>query len=784
MLVLVSLGTQVRSRRKVFNVSSQLKSWFVSSGLLGLTLLITGAALGRRSQGVVPDGRELVLAGGVALLVVVVLALPMRHLLDRFLTVDHDDDPQDPSPRSRPYITLFVASFVGLFLEVMLIRYTTSQIRIFSFYKNVPLVAAFLGMGLGCWLGGGGAAQAFSFLLWLLPVAITLSAGSLALADLLGKWAAFGSSEHILGDVVASGLASSTVIQGQVLMGVFCVATLVVITLLFTSIGRLLGHAFEAVPRIPGYTTNILGSLAGILFFIGFSYLETPPWVWFLVGGAPLLYWLSGTARICGAILVLIIALAVSPQLGTTVWSPYQKLVGHEIPAGEGGSGTSSPAYLVEISDVFYQVAIDLRPDAIAEMGGNPYPHYDGAMSSLADGSRVLVVGAGTGNDVAAALRAGASQVDAVDIDPAILEMGRQHHPERPYSDPRVRVIVDDARAAFRELPSNYYDAVVFGLLDSHTQLGLSSVRLDNYVFTVESLAAARSLLVPGGRLILTAATIRPWFRDRLGHLLQSACASPVEIADFGKKYAFTSYSCEVDGAVTTVVDEGLEPVDELPTDDWPFLYLPSRSVPQAYIVVVLLLAAASVLVLRSRGLRVGRLGPFHGHLFFLGAGFLLMEVYAVNRLALLFGTTWLVSAVTIALVLVMIVAANFTVLAFNKVNRPIAYLCLFASLIVSYLVPPSAAVGHGVGVSFAYGLLLLSPVYFAGIVFACSFRVADLAGPAIGANMLGSVLGGWVEYLTMATGIRALALLALLFYLASLLLLSRIRNARDGVTG
>jgi hypothetical protein len=122
--------------------------------------------------------------------------------------------------------------------------------------------------------------------------------------------------------------------------------------------------------------------------------------------------------------------------------------------------------------------------------------------------------------------------------------------------------------------------------------------------------------------------------------------------------------------------------------------------------------------------------------------------------------------------------------LAFKKVKRPIAYLCLFASLIVSYFVAPSAAVGHGVGVSLAYGLLLLSPVYFAGIVFACSFRVADLAGPAIGANMLGSVLGGWVEYLTMATGIRALALLALLFYLASLFLLSRIRNTPDGVTG
>jgi hypothetical protein len=171
-------------------------------------------------------------------------------------------------------------------------------------------------------------------------------------------------------------------------------------------------------------------------------------------------------------------------------------------------------------------------------------------------------------------------------------------------------------------------------------------------------------------------------------------------------------------------------------------------------------------------------MGPFHGHLFFLGAGFLLMEVYAVNRLALLFGTTWLVSAVTIALVLVMIVAANCTVLLFKAINQWVAYAGLFLSLVTSYLVSPQVAVGHGTGASLAYGFMLLLPVYFAGIVFARSFSFAEFAGPAIGANMLGSVLGGWVEYLTMATGIRALALIALSLYLASFFLWMRFRKA------
>jgi SAM-dependent methyltransferase len=755
-------------------MSAQLKAWFAMSVLLGLTLAVVSIGRGRSVDGAVPDGSELVLVGGVSMLIVAVLAWLFRRRLDLWLGEDRNitsDDGDSVTP-SLGFLTLFVISFAGLFLEVMLIRYTTAQIRVFSFYKNVPLVAAFLGMGLGCWLGGGGAAQALSFLLWLVPLAVALSAGSLAISDLLGRWAAFSTSEHILGDVVSSDLGSSTMITSQVIMGGFCVVTLIAITLLFTPIGRLLGSAFEDVPRIPAYTVNILGSLAGILLFLGLSYLETPPWIWFLVGGAPLLLWLRGGARVAGAVLVVLTVLVVVPQFGTTVWSPYQKLVGHQIPAGESGSGSASPAYLVEISDVFYQVALDLRPKAVAEMGENPYPHYDAAMSLLPAGSRVLVVGAGTGNDVAAALRAGSSHVDAVDIDPAIIEMGRLHHPERPYSDPRVGIIVDDARAAFRKLPPASYDAVVFGLLDSHTQLGVSSVRLDNYVFTVESLAAASELIEPGGHLILTAATFRPWFRDRLAHLLSSVCTSPLTITSSGGGNIWTTYSCKVGEAELPIIHAPSETLTDLPTDDWPFLYLPSRGVPRAYVLVVLLLAVASVFVLRSRGLRVGRMGPFKGHLFFLGAGFLLMEVYAVNRLALLFGTTWLVSAVTIALVLVMIVAANMTVLIFNRLNQSFAYLCLFLSLLASYFVSPSIALGQGAGGSIAYGLLLLSPVYFAGIVFARSFRVAKLAGPAIGANMLGSVLGGWVEYLTMATGIRALALLALLFYLASLFLL------------
>src|SRR5262249_21982189 len=156
---------------------------------------------------------------------------------------------------------------------------------------------------------------------------------------------------------------------------------------------------------------------------------------------------------------------------------------------------------------------------------------YDAEYAGMPNPDRVLVVGAGSGNDVAAALRAGAKQVDAVDIDRAIVEMGRAHHPEHPYDDPRVRVIIDDARHAFKTLPPRSYDVVAFGVLDSHTQLGTSSVRLDNYVFTQESFSDAARLVKPGGRLVVSALTSPGWFRERYATMLTHACGAEVQVS-------------------------------------------------------------------------------------------------------------------------------------------------------------------------------------------------------------------------------------------------------------
>jgi SAM-dependent methyltransferase len=745
-----------------------IRLWAALSG--GLAVALALAAYHLRWNPHVPDYER---AAGPVLLwvaaVLLALALaatlsglrPVAALVSRGLGAA-----EVAAPRRHPYLTLFIISFVALFVELMLIRYCGSQIRIFSFYKNVPLIASFLGLGLGCWLARGTPRHVLAFLLWLVPFAAFLSGGSLVVSNLLGKQAALASTEHIHGDFHPGAVAAGEQAASQLLMVAFAVATLVVITRLFVLLGRVLGEAFGDVERLAGYTVNIVGSLAGILAFIGLSYLESPPWVWFAVGLTPLVWWAPGRYGVPLALgLIAANVAVVYPAHGETVWSRYQKLVGHHVTL-PGSSATAPRAYFVEISDVFYQVAIDRRPEARASAGVDFLPHYDAVYAAIPRPARVLIVGSGTGNDVAAALRAGAGRVDAVDIDPAILAMGRRHHPERPYDDPRVRLIVDDARHAFRQQPPGAYDAVVFGLLDSHTQLGVSSVRLDNYVFTQESFEEARRLVRPGGHLIITAAMYRSWLRDRLAAMLQATVHGPVDTLQHANWYTF----------VGRVGDDGAGPAGAavssltVPTDDWPFLYLPSRHVPLGYLWTVAAMALVSILILRQEGLRLGAVTGVHGHFFFLGAAFLLMEIHAINRLALVFGTTWLVSAVTIAVVLLLIVGANASVYARPQLPYRVAYAGLGLSLVASYWLHPASVLGQGPGVALAFAVILISPIYFAGLVFARSFGSTALAAPALGANILGSVVGGWLEYSTMALGVRPLLLLAALLYGLSLL--------------
>jgi spermidine synthase len=83
-----------------------------------------------------------------------------------------------------------------------------------------------------------------------------------------------------------------------------------------------------------------------------------------------------------------------------------------------------------------------------------------------------------------------------------------------------VRLVNDDARSFFATC-SEQYDVISFGLLDSHTTTAMTNARLDHYVYTRESIARAKSLLAPGGVMVLSFEAQKPFIADRMAGVLR-----------------------------------------------------------------------------------------------------------------------------------------------------------------------------------------------------------------------------------------------------------------------
>jgi hypothetical protein len=199
-------------------------------------------------------------------------------------------------------------------------------------------------------------------------------------------------------------------------------------------------------------------------------------------------------------------------------------------------------------------------------------------------------------------------------------------------------------------------------------------------------------------------------------------------------------------------------------TDDWPFLYLNPRARPVAYVLVLGLIVGISWLLIR--GSFSVREAGFDWHMFFLGAAFMLVEVKSIAELSLLFGSTWLVNAAVFSGILLMILLANAVVARRAEIRPAGVYGGLGASLLAPYLVGLAWLTAWPFAWRAAIGALATSiPIFFAGMVFATSFKRTNEASGALAANMFGALIGGMLEYTSMAMGIRSLTVLALLLY-------------------
>ena len=685
-------------------------------------------------------------------------------------------------------------STLVLFLELLLVRWIGTEVRIFAFLGNLILLVSLFGTGLGCF----DANRRLS----LASLSLHLAALTFLLANPFRfAFLDFKSVTDSLAGFEDSPFWDTNIAAVGVLSKAFMMLTLVLYLVLsvFVPAGRVLGRVMQAHPRIvQAYSLNIAGSLAGIWMFSVLSWLETKPVYWF--GACTILILtvaiFEKPTRRWGLLLTMACAVAFvwfgSRPLPNEriIWSPYEKL---KVDPLYLALGTNQPFvggfYSVEANGTGYQMILNLSDEFIRSHPDLCDPeearlsHYNLAFYFRPNIRRLLIVGAGTGNNAAAALRHGVEQIDCVEIDPEIYALGKELHPEHPYDSPRVHMYVTDARA-FLKRNHEPYDMIWFALLDAHPGSSYNNRRVDQYVYTLQSFQEARRLLAPGGVLLVNFSAIRGWIGDRL-HVLLSRVFSHPPLA-FWLGAAANQYGAS--GELTLVAGDRSLSLQDLPpgperdylaskvvkakgatqptTDDWPYLYLQHPSIPKIYWISYALLFG----IIGLKGRRIWNNNRVDWHFFALGAAFLLTEVQAISRAMLLFGTMWTVNAIAISAVLFMILFSNLIAWRWPQLHERMVVAGLGISLVALATLPLDwFNTLHVAPKLIASAAFLTAPVFFAGLIFIRSFSMSTNKARALGSNLIGALLGGLLESLSFITGIRALVFVVALFYVIAL---------------
>jgi SAM-dependent methyltransferase len=450
-------------------------------------------------------------------------------------------------------------------------------------------------------------------------------------------------------------------------------------------------------------------------------------------------------------------------------WSPYYKIQTTPVPAARG-------MYQLDVNGIPHQ-----QMQSVAERRKTTpvyfLPYERASKVPLND---VMIVGAGSGSDVAIALAQGAKHIDAVEIDPRLYQLGQQLHPDKPYQDPRVSVHINDGRA-FLEQTGAKYDLILFALPDSLTLVqGQSSLRLESYLFTREAMDSARRHLKPGGAFAMYNYYRESWLLDRYVATLDVAYGHPPCIDTVGSVGHMAVLTIGLQPDTVTCASPPQVPADApAPAlDDYPFPYLRDRGIPGMYLLTIGLILAASLVLVRAIG------GPFgamrsYVDLFFMGAAFLLLETKSVVQFALLFGTTWFVNALVFAGVLLSVLGAIEVTRRFRLPRPTLLYALLLVTVILGWLIPVHALLGLPFGLRLALAVVVyFTPIFAANLVFALRFRDVESSNLGFGANLVGAMVGGLLEYLALITGYQALALLVAVLYVLALLFTPRARAA------
>jgi hypothetical protein len=664
---------------------------------------------------------------------------------------------------------LFGYSFLILFFELALIRFIPSNVRIIAYFINLVLVAAFLGMGVGMlrvkWKRN--LTQFFPPLLLLLTGACVYFSNIMVAAPRTG--------EAIY--AIYADLSPHSREWGMVpVVSIFFTLS----TLPFIALGYAMGREFKNFPALHAYAINAAGSLAGLLAFSLLSYFSTPPLFWFGLGGLLFLLLAGKQQNFVVSVLCLGLIFYLVQNLHQKdheIWSPYYKINHYQNP-----HFTS-----INVNGSLHQYMVNFSPPpgsnrTIADQVKQDYQLPYRFAKSWED---VLILGAGSGNDVHLVLEQGAKNIDAVEIDRAIWKLGKELNYQKPYDDPRVQVYIDDARA-FLKKTKKKYDVIILGTLDSQTLLsGMSSIRLDNYIYTSEAFRSVREHLKPEGIIILYHMSMNTDIPLKLSKILMDIFGVH-PLIHFEKEHRHFNFTLVAGSKAEDINDfryffAELKSNDQIiadlvtpPTDDWPYLYLDRPEIPTHYLQAGGFIFLISVVLIIFAAGRKNIKNP-DWTLFLLGASFLLLETKSVTEMSLLFGSTWQVNVLVFSAILMLIFGANLFILRKGPFDKTRIFFGLFIAIGISYAVPTHSLLALPLAGQWIAGALVTAlPLFFAGMLFSQIFEKRQEPTTSLGYNLIGAICGGLLEYSSMALGTKNLYLLALVLYILAFLVHGR----------
>jgi hypothetical protein len=668
------------------------------------------------------------------------------------------------------FARIFAVSWLVLFCEIMVVRWLGMEVRVLKAFPNLIVIIALVSTSAGLLVpsgkeGGNKRDLVQGLIAFLVLISSVLFSGPLHLADSSIK------ADHPAPEVALSAVA--------LLMLSAC------LYVLFKILGKLLAAEFDKLKPIVAYSSNLLGSIAGALSFMIISELCVPPYIWLALVGAVL--WFLYKKSYVIAVTVVCVAMSAFVYSGA-YFTPYSKITVKPAPA-EILAVNDQNSFALYSNNLYFNGGLnvdkvdhinEIQNDSVVVKGMKAYfgvlrvpimfqPMHDD----------VLILGSGPGNDVAYALKGGAKHVDAVEIDPVIVKVGKEKHPNNPLTDPRTTVFTEDARS-FLRYSKKLYDLVEFAYLDPGNTIDSASlVRVDNFVYTVESIKSVLNHLKPNGvaTLIFTTPSVDSFIYQRLYKTVEAACGKPpiaytarggvTIVIMFGPGAHPASPDIMASADLVSYPPPGMVLNEPAMTDDWPFLYLalnPLGLITYALLLFVSVVVPVLLMVFSKADVKISK--PDWGVMFFLGLGFMLMETKSITQLSLLYGATWLVSSVVILFVLVFAFMANMLASTRNFKSIGWIYLGLVLSLAFGYFWQmPTAGAEHPWLLAFVTSAIACLPVFFGSFIFSICFKNATSNIAYLSANLIGVAIGGLTENICMFSGIKSLAILALFIY-------------------